>query len=170
MFDSDYHVYDSQAADDFTIPTGQFWVIKAVGVLGGFSNNGTPTSENVFFYHDRNGKPGKPVHNGTFLNLIGDNIAGEQFYNPLPGRGLKLQAGHYWLSFQVNMPYSQGYWLWGTEDLKKGQGGDRAVWKNPGNGWGTNCLKYRIETKCWPDGEGHGHLFTIFGAAKNTPR
>src|SRR5690242_13001912 len=54
----EWDAYDNQGADDFTVPVGHTWRIIDVDVTG----VGTPTdSENVFFYKNHKGRPGKLV-------------------------------------------------------------------------------------------------------------
>jgi hypothetical protein len=166
LFDSDYSQYDSQSADDFVVPKGQTWVVKQVAASGAyFDGQGPATSENVFFYYDNHGSPGASVPGSTFLNEAGSDFAGS-FNVLLPGKGLKLHRGRYWVSVQANMPYNLGWWGWFTQSLPKGQGGRPAVWQNPSNGYGTGCLAYTVETQCWPQVQGAAKVFIIYGAEK----
>lgn len=62
--------YNSYGADDFVVPKGRTWQVTEVDVSGAYSYDYEPAvSENVIFYEDKKGKPGKPVRNGTFANL-----------------------------------------------------------------------------------------------------
>lgn len=102
--------------------------------------SGPATSENVIFYKDADGMPGKPVRSGTFTNLAGiDNLG--SFALTLPGRGLKLRAGIYWVSVIANMDFpTQGLWGW---DVTSVQHHNQAMWQNPNGAdhicptWGT---------------------------------
>jgi hypothetical protein len=166
VFDTKHANLDSQGADDFVVPSSRVWVIKSVSVGGAYDDQkGYATSENVLFYHDRNGRPGKAVRGGTFLN-VGGLGAEPNFHITLPGRGLKLHAGTYWVSVQANMPYKYGFWVWTSGDPQQEQGGNPAVWENPANGWKKGCTKWKIETKCWPAGQGPGKYFILYGASK----
>ncbi len=47
--DGDYDSYDSQGADDFTVPKGHAWVIKRVIVSGRYIDGGLNDGVNVFY-------------------------------------------------------------------------------------------------------------------------
>lgn len=132
--------YTDQSADDFVIPQGQTWRVTEVDVTGAYFNGSGPaTSENVIFYKSKYGMPGVPITNGMFTNL--DGTGGPDFAIVLPGRGLKLRAGHYWVSVIANMAFdSRGEWGWEVNSVQRGK---QAMWQNPGGGfhvcqtWGT---------------------------------
>ena len=146
-FSRTFSTYNDQAADDFVIPKAQTWKIREVDVTGVyFSGSGPATSENVVFYQDNNGMPGNPVTKGTFDSLKGSG--GPNFTIILPGKGLKLNAGHYWVSVVANVDYvNAGEWGWEVNSV---QHGNQAMWQNPNRGlggcrtWGTieNCLGF----------------------------
>jgi hypothetical protein len=120
--------YDDQGADDFVVPKGQTWTVTEDDVTGQyFESTGPANSENVFFYKDRKGMPGKPVRNGAFENLNGGG--GPDFAVKLPGKGLKLKAGRYWVSVVANMYVpDEGLWAW---EVSSRQHGKPAMWQNP---------------------------------------
>lgn len=136
---------NDQGADDFVIPKGRTWTIRAVDVTGAYYNGSGPaTSENVIFYKDKGGIPGTPVKNGTFANLNG--TGGPDFAVALPGKGLQLNAGHYWVSVIANQAFDCcGQWGWEVNSV---QHRDQAMWQEPPDHfgycptWGTieNCL------------------------------
>lgn len=137
---------NDQGADDFVIPRGKTWKITEIDVAGQYFNGtGPATSENVIFYKNNNGIPGKPVKRGTFNNLAG--AYGPNFTLVLPGKGLQLRSGHYWVSVIANMGfYPVGEWGWEVNNLQHGY---QAMWQNPPGGiygicttWGTieNCV------------------------------
>jgi len=154
-FTSDYCTeYCSEAADDFVVPSGRIWKVTEVDVTGVYSactigvNCGPANSENVIFYKDHNGKPGRPINNGSFSSLSGVN--GPNFAITLPGTGLKLRAGTYWVSVVPNMYFpTEGEWIWETNSVKRG---NQAVWQNPGNGFGTGCKTWERVEKCLAQG------------------
>jgi hypothetical protein len=153
--------YDDQAADDFVIPKGRAWKITEVDVVGVYGSGGAPAlSENVFFYKDANGMPGKIIKKADFNNLQGVDSNGS-FAITLPKRGVRLKAGHYWVSVVANMSFGAG--SWGVE-LNTTQRGDLAMWRNPGGALGGDCetwctLKYLGYTA--PD-----LVFALKGASK----
>lgn len=142
-----YTSFSNQAADDFVIPTGKTWTVTEIDVTGEYSKGGgSPISEDVIFYKNKHGMPGAAVMKGTFNNL--DGGAGPNFAFRLPGKGLKLKAGTYWVSViaDVNIIVS-GQWYWNVNGT---QHGNQATWQNPDGGftycqtWGTieDCIGY----------------------------
>ena len=142
-FEASFDAYDSQGADDFTVPAGPNWIVKEVDVVGVYFNGSGPAvSENVFFFKDHKGKPGKLVATYT---VVGVDTAGS-FAITLPGRGQKLMPGHYWVSVQANMDFSNGgEWGWEKQTTVEGE---PAMWQNPGDGFGTGCTTWGIENDC----------------------
>ena len=144
-YTSDFSSDNNQAADDFVIPKGKKWRVTEIDVSGAYFNGSGPaTSENVIFYRDKHGEPGVPVRGGAFNNLIGTDHSAS-FDIRLPGGGLDLEAGKYWVSVVANMDFgTSGEWGW---DVNGAQHGKQAMWQNPGGGfyicptWGTieNC-------------------------------
>lgn len=116
-------------------------------MTGEYSEGGGPAiSENVIFYKDKRRKPGGTVKKGTFNNLNGG--AGPSFAFTLPGGGLALKAGTYWISVIADVNFiTDGQWYW---DVTSVQHGDQAMWRNPDGGfgycqtWGTidDCIGY----------------------------
>jgi hypothetical protein len=161
-FESSFDQYDAQAADDFTVPsTATTWTISEVDVAGVYFNGtGLATSENVTFYADNAGLPGKTVK--AFTNVAGVDNGTGSFSMTLP-TAVKLKPGKYWVSVQANLAFSAGgEWAW--ENITTVVGSP-AAWKNPGGGFGVGCTKYTTETTCIADGQGD-HIFVLKGKAK----
>ena len=118
---------DDQGADDFVIPKGKTWRITEVDVTGTyFQGSGPANFENIVFYRDNMGVPGKPIRNGRFTNLNG--AGGPNFSIVLPGKGIQLRAGHYWVSVVANVDIMVGQWGWG---VNYAQHRSRGVWRDP---------------------------------------
>jgi hypothetical protein len=142
--------YTDAAADDFVVPRGQTWRITEVDVTGVYFNAyGPAASENVTFYRDKRGKPGDPVARGNFANLNG--TGGPDFILTLPGKGLKLRAGKYWVSVVANLEFYEGGGEWGWE-ANSVQHGKLAMWENPFNGFGTGCTTWGPVESCLDSG------------------
>ncbi|HEX4078962.1 MAG TPA: hypothetical protein VHX61_08840 [Rhizomicrobium sp.] len=130
--------YD-QGADDFVVPKGKTWTITEVDVSGIYYNGSGPAaSEDVIFYKDRKGETGETVKHGTFDSLKGTDDGGS-FAIKLPGKGLALEAGAYWVSVVANCTFLQcDEWAW---DVNGVQRGNQAMWRQPGGrlcpNWGT---------------------------------
>lgn len=140
----DYDSYDSQGADDFTVPAGHKWNIKEVDVTG----QGSAASENVFFYRNKNGLPGKLL--AACRSLIGTNNGTGSFVIKIPRTcPVHLTEGKYWVSVQVNQNVSGGFfeWHWEENAVRHGR---LAAWQNYGFGnaygvcqtWGSDCFHH----------------------------
>jgi hypothetical protein len=146
-FETTYDAYDNQGADDFTVPEGHRWTVKEVNVTGVYYNGfGPAVSENVFIFKDNHGLPGTLV-------VECDSVAGQDngtgsFVIKLPKECFNphLNAGHYWVSVQVNMDFGVGgQWGWEVNSV---QNGDLAAWQNPGDGFATGCTSWGTLEGC----------------------
>jgi hypothetical protein len=160
-FESSFDIYDSAAADDFTVPKGSKWTVSEVDAFGVYFNGSGPAnSEHVTVYKNKRGLPGKMV--ADYAELSGTDSFGS-FVIALPGHGLKLKAGTYWLSVVANLDFSAGgEWGWENQSTVEGMA---AVWENPGDGFATGCTTWTTETTCIADGQGD-HMFTLRGKSK----
>jgi hypothetical protein len=163
-FESSFDQYDSQGADDFTVPKGSIWVINEVDVAGLYFNGpGLAVSENVFIYKGSNKHPNKLV--AEMDNVVGDDDGVGNFVINLGKKGIRLKkGGEYWVSVQVNMDFSAGgEWGWATRNT---QVGTAAQWQNPGDGFATGCTTWSNEQACLGDTAGPDHMFTLRGKSK----
>jgi len=160
-FEATYDAYDAQAADDFVVPAGASWRIKEVDVGGAYFNGSGPAvSENVTFYKDKKGKPGAVV--AEFMEVSGVDNGSGSLKIKLP-KTVRLDAGKYWVSVQANMDFSSGgEWAWENQSTVEGKA---AMWQNPGDGFGSGCVKYANEDSCVNAGLGD-HLFMLKGKSK----
>ncbi len=111
----------AQAADDFTVPAGNTWVINRVLAFGG--SRGAPQFSNVsiVIYDDNGGTPGEEVYtSGDLTPISGLNDANLNIELAEP---LTLESGNYWISIYVNLPFLPGgnQWFWSSEDNTVGQ-------------------------------------------------
>jgi len=159
--DSFFDTYDSSGADDFVVPSGETWKIRAVDVTGHYfscSDCGPATSQRVRFYRDAGGSPGPLV--ATFGPLLGVESDGS-FTIPLGPDGPVLSPGTYWVAVQINMPYiCCGEWGWETRTV---QGNAPAAWKNPRDGFETGCTTWHDVQECVGDYAGPDFMFAIRG-------
>ena len=149
-FETTYDAYDDQGADDFTVPAGHTWNIKEVDVTGVYYNGSGPArSENVFFYKDKGGLPGRLK--AECDGVVGkDNGTGSFVIKFKDTCTVKLKEGTYWVSVQANMDFGVGgQWGWEVNSV---QNQNLSAWQNygPGNGfavcptWGTTeaCIGF----------------------------
>ena len=149
-FQSSEDDLDDQAADDFTVPAGQTWLVKEIDVAGKYSESSPADSVNVFIYFHAKGKPVQRILPGNirkeFDNLPTGDDGNGNFAITLPST-VVLRPGTYFLSVQANMDAdTEGRWYWENADQKEGL--YRAVWRNPGNGWGFNCTDWTRNDQC----------------------
>lgn len=153
--------FNAQGADDFVVPKGKTWKITEIDVGGlYFEGSGPAASENVIFYKDKQGEPDKPVRSGVYTNLVGTN--GPNFSIVLPGEGLKLKSGHYWLSVIANIDFlTGGDWGWNANTKQRGY---QAMWQNPNGGWGI-CPTWGTIEDC-AGSPGPDFMFDLKGTSK----
>jgi hypothetical protein len=121
----------------------------------------TSITENVYFYKDKNGVPGKLVRHGSFSNLSG---TGNPSFAISLGTGVRLKAGHYWVSVVANCDYETGCgWGWGETSTINN---DAALWQNPGNGHGTGCTTWTTLETCLGGAYAGDFMFELQGKSK----
>ncbi len=137
--------YDDAGADDFIVPAGSTWTVTEVDVTGQYSTGGPATNEDVYFYKDKKGMPGKGVKGGAFTGISGTDNAGS-FTISLGKKGVKLKAGHYWVSVVANMDFgTHGEWYWGENATIQN---DDAMWENPEGAFGVGCTTWGTLNSC----------------------
>ena len=139
VFEPANTAFNSQSADDFTVPAGAGWSITQITTRGINTGGGVPTSVNVFFYANSAGNlPGAAI--ASYNNVATFVRTGANYVVTLP-TALNLTGGTYWMSFQVNMPFvGQGQWFWGN--FGAANIGNQYAWQNPGGGFGTPCTSW----------------------------
>lgn len=147
---------NDQGADDFIVPRGT-WKVTAVDVTGCCAYT-TSIRENVYFYKDNNGVPGKAVKNGSFTGIYGN---GNPNFEMSLGKGVKLKAGHYWVSVVANCNYKRGCgWGWAERSTIVN---DAAQWQNPGNGHATGCTAWTTLATCFGSAYAGDFMFELKG-------
>jgi len=153
-FEPELDPYDSQGAADFMLSST--CTFKKVVVPGEYFNGAGPArDETVTFYRDDHGRPGTVAK--RYEGLHGADEAGTFDIN-LPAT--KLKKGTYWISVEANMDFSAGgEWGWFSTSQVTGA---RAMWQNPGDGFGTGCTTWGDMVTCVGDvGEGPDFLFYL---------
>ncbi|CAM1340086.1 conserved exported hypothetical protein [Tenacibaculum amylolyticum] len=132
-----------QAADDFTVPNGNEWVIDRVLAFG--NSRGAPeyTSVSIVIYQDNEGTPGDAIYNsGEIAPVSGSNDSNLSIELP---EALRLESGNYWISVYVNLAFLPGgnQWFWASEGNNVGQ---VTKFRDPANLLGTGALDWTAAT------------------------
>ena len=145
-FEASNSQFDSNAADDFVVPTNKIWTINSVSVRGQSFSKTYPTSYNLTFYTNS----GANLPN-TIIRTENVVLAAGSVSPTLPlATPLILTEGKYWVSVQAVMDISQGQWFWETyNDL--GTLNAPFAWINPNNGFSTTCnTAWNTASVCLP--------------------
>ena len=105
----------AQTADDFSVPSGNRWVIERILAFGGANNAPALTNATVVVYTDNDGTPGEEIYNSGEINPI--SAPEDSNLSLLLPEPLALEAGNYWLSIYVNLAFNPGavQWFWSTQ-------------------------------------------------------
>ncbi len=159
-FEVTFDAYDSQAADDFTVPAGSKWLVTSVTASGVYYNGTGPmASAHVTFYKNKAGSPSAMVADIPAAAISSD-VAGSVVVT-FPK--VTLKPGTYWVSVQANMDFGVGgQWGWEARSLTAG---NLPKWQNPLGGFGVGCTTWSDMGTCLgasvPD-----LMFAIGGKAK----
>jgi hypothetical protein len=160
-FESSFDAYDTQAADDFSVPSGDVWRVREVDVTGVYFNGSGPArTVTIAFYRNdpATNRPGRLLREYDNLKITSDDEG--SFVILLP-RGVGLHHGKHWMAVSANMDFaSGGEWGWENRAWTNGLG---ALWRNPGNGFATGCSDWGVETSCVPAGQSGDDMFTLRG-------
>jgi hypothetical protein len=163
-FEASLDAFDDEAADDFTIPAGQRWIIRAVIVTGSYFNSGgcgamcgPADSETVSFYRNAAGLPGTLISTQT---VVGTDNAGS--FTIRLASPVRLRPGTYWVSVVANQNFDPNdQWAWQTRSIANG---NESAWQNPGDGFATGCVTWGNQQDCIGDaGQGPDFMFALFG-------
>jgi hypothetical protein len=159
-FEASLDIYDNMGADDFKVPTGFIWKVSEVDVAGVYYNGAGPAaSVHVAFYKSKGGLPSKLV--ADFPAEVYTDSTGFGSFNIKLSSKAKLKAGKYFVGVAANMDFGVGG-QWGFE-TRSVQSGDPAAWQNPGDGFGTGCTTWGVESVCIVAGQGPDKMFRIIG-------
>lgn len=141
----------TEGADDFVVPSQKVWRLQGVDVLGAYygpAAHGPAQSVNVFVYVERNGFPG--TLQCSYRNLRPRaGLGNGSFEIDLP-TDCRLTTGRYWIAVQANQNFlTAGQWGWGERTSVREKA---AVWRNPGNAYGTGCTEWTRRSSCQLDG------------------
>ena len=165
-FETSFDIYDSLGADDFvTNPEG--WNIDGIETIG---TGGGSQSLSVTFYADGgNEEPDRDDVLCEYLNLVPGadyTDAGGSMSITLP-TACNIGGGTTaWLHVYTSQVFGGGggQHFWSNRTVQDNAG---AVWKNPGNGFGTGCVDWTTMTFCGVGGGFPDFLFQILGEKKD---
>ena len=115
--DPAFNGFFSAGADDFTV-TGNGWEITQIEVVGTYSAGGGPAaSVNIYILGNSGSLPDTTNLSAGAIyaaeNLSYTDTNDGDFLVTLPGGGVSLNAGTYWLVVQANMAFgAAGQWFW----------------------------------------------------------
>lgn len=169
-FQTDFDVYDAEAADDFLVPPGVEWNIRSVNVGGEYFNGTGPTpAVDVTFYWDAS-KPAGIMPGCAFTHLTDFSDASGSLAINLPSvctiRGDQTNPTSFWISVRAVMDFTVGgEWGWrGSSPTAFFY----ATWRNPANGFGTGCTDWTDLSTCISGG-GPDLCFAIQGTSAPLP-
>lgn len=159
-FEASFDAYDSEGADDFVVPAMTNWSVEEVRTVG--TTGGSATSVNVNFYADNATFPAAaPVAGCSYSGIVPAETAGS-FVITLPTACI-LPSGTYWVAIQTNQDFAtDGQHFWSNRTVQSNSG---AVWRNPGDGFGSGCTTFDRMTTCGVGGATNpDFLFQILGS------
>lgn len=125
LFGQPYTDYDCAGFDDFTLQST--WDLTSLTVYG--SNDirgGEALNDSVSLWIHTS-----PAYQ-TGIHVFGTQVGGDLIFDLT---GITLGAGTYWLSAQVDRPFTTGggQWYWSPSNTLVGEA---PLWQNPGGAWG----------------------------------
>lgn len=144
-----------QAADDFTVPSGQAWQLTGAHEPNPHGYNAYEFSVTIF--PDAGGRPGSPLFQAT-----APGTGGSIFTFPISGAP-SLQPGHYWISIQLMNLVA---WAWQNRTV---QSGSPAMLQNPDGMEFTSCTTWSPRAQCDPStSSSPDQAFSLDGNATST--
>lgn len=134
-FETIYDAYDTQAADDFKVPSGVSWSVTRVFVPGFYTLDATPTVDVLFYQNNRpTSLPGTQIYSALGIVPTLDATGTLTIDLPTPA---DLCSGTWWVSVQANLDFGAGsQWFWLNSF---GQLNSESAWENLGDGFATGC-------------------------------
>lgn len=156
-FEPAYDAYDNEAADDFVVPAGG-WTVESFNIVTTIGSP-TATTASVSIYPDNGGTPGTTAtcsDAAAAANLV-SGASSITLTTPCA-----LSAGTYWVAVSVNLSFAaSGQVFWSGRTVGSNS---PAVWRNPGDGFGSGCTDWGTVATC---GVGGGvdpdYLFQVVG-------
>lgn len=141
---------DAMAADDFVVPEGKVWRLEEAFIRGKHQPGGDTfkaTQARVTIFSDNAGLPGNEVSSGLMAIKPDSYPNIRPILDPQP----VLSSGTYWIGVQVPMnattddTLNNRNWFWAENNTAFG---NPAVFRNPGDGFGTGCVTFTPRNTC----------------------
>jgi hypothetical protein len=145
-FEAYYDAYDCEGADDFAVSWVDGWIINQVVLPGNYfsSSSGPMAAMNLWFYTTGGSTPGSIQCNYPSNSYTDDGMG--NFIVDISAAPCFLPQGTYWVAAQARMDYDPfGQWGWQRQSVQTGAG---AVWRNPGDGFGSGCTNWSPLAAC----------------------
>lgn len=162
-FSSERDSLDTEAADDFTVPSGEGWALARVKVAGGYPTLPGPVeSFTVRIYSNgTDGLPGQLVAERLRSDYAVD--PDQRLFDIALSSPVELGPGTYWVSVQASLSELLGQWYWTNNATRSGA---PAAYRNPGNGFGSGCTTWVSRVSCL--GGDPDQQFALFGTRTHT--
>ncbi|MEO6076388.1 MAG: hypothetical protein ABIP56_06255 [Dokdonella sp.] len=163
-FETANNAFDSELADDFTVPVGG-WGVNSVNfaVTGSAGANVAAATWNIRFYANNAGVPGAADAGCSYSALAGagGTAAGGTFTVTLPTQ-CNLTAGIHWFSAQARLdftPNGQSFWSAFPAPVV----GSSGVFRNPGGGFANGCTAFTAIAGCALGSADPNMIFQLLG-------
>ena len=161
FLEPEHEAFDAVGADDVRIGESGCRARRLQVPGSYYSGTGPAESVTVVFYANNGGLPGRVISTQT---LVGDDSQGSFDLELKPVR-LKAEK-RYWVSVQANISFTCCH-MWGWENTNHGVGLP-AVWRNPGDGFGSGCIDWDNMQHCFGGvAPGPDFMFTLMGRQPN---
>ena len=161
-FEAANNIYDTEIADDFTVPAGETWYVDSVIFYGTYSAGAlTEAGMIVSIYQNNAGSIGSLVFTDTFNTDV--DLNGDGWLTPTWATPVNITSGDYWLVASARKDFGGGggQWYWVRDSNLVGE---PAMWSNPGNGFASGCTTFVPMYSCaLLNTSDSGMAFRMFG-------
>ncbi len=161
---------DTLAADDFTVPAGQTWTLERALVDGrALDGVGTTNLVNVFLFNNVGTLPdATPFYSMAPLTADASRPTPTSTW-PFPSVPA-LGPGTYWFGAQARLDFNadpnDNTWLWSVVATQRG---NKAAYRNPGNGFDTGCTTFAVMDDCVTEVNKPDMSFRLEGTCAGCP-
>ena len=141
-FDAPNDGFNTEIAVDFDVPSIEKWQLSKITTLGNNTGEASPPPSfaSATIYKDAGGKPGAQVANQAVP-------ASPLNYVLTLNSPISLDPGSYWISIRSIGGDLDSQWYW---NFHSEQSGEPAMFRNPGNDSGFDCIEFKPLSDCIP--------------------